>query len=917
MLGIHKSYNSEAAVQYFTSSLTTEGYYLKDDISSFWSGKTAQILGYEGKVVTQDDFASFARNEYPETKNRITPRNALNRRSGFDLTFSAPKSVSVALSILGDERIENAHKLAYKAAMAHVEHDMQTQQNSRFARGYEQTSNILYAPFDHYTTRPCEVIKDGKKLYISDPQLHTHCYMMNFTHSKENNRFQALEIGNIHALAPFYESIYHSILSKELNKAGYQTRLTPDRFELHIDKPILERFSNRSKDIEKYAKDNNITDPAKLAELGTKTRHAKGKALKESELKQHWIDRLSKSELDHLNTLRGKSFERPKPVSPEIAVDMALNHLLERNSVAQEKRVIAEALRLSYGDLLYEDIATELGKRDNILKSEDGTISYVTTKEIVQAENKMQSLAVAGKGMQKPVNPNYKIKCPFLSKEQGKAIKDTLSSNDQVTILKGAAGVGKTTCLVEIREAAQVQGLPVFATAPSSAAVSVLREKGFDADTIAGLLTKPDSYKQFEKGVLIVDEAGMCGVETMSSLLSLGTQAKSRVILSGDTRQLHSVEAGDALRLLQNRTKLQTTHINQIIRQKPELFRKAIKAMSEGNSLKGYQALDKIGAVKEIPELDQRLSQMCDEFVKSKSQGRSALMVSPTNYETDLINILVREKLKKKGMIKGKEHVFETLKNLSFTEVQKQHPVNYQQDNHVIRFVKHQPGFKAGSHHVVVKTDQRGKVQVKDLSSGQISTLPLERSENWQVYQQTKTHLMKGDSIQITNNMRTTEGNKINNGNVYRIKNINKNGITLDNGKTIPKDIYHMKHSYCSTVHGVQGKDCQDVFISMSDMSFAATNEASLYVAASRGSEHVSLFTSSKDDLKKAIQKSSKRISATEIAERLSNQTLKRQQVAHHRSINEKIREHGRHQQKQNEPSRGVSWRSPQFKDRG
>lgn len=113
MLTITRSHDSGAATDYFTNGLSTEGYYLDDNIKAMWAGKTAEYLGLLGKEVTKENFSNLVSNINPNTKARLTVRNAKNRRAGFDLTFSAVKSVSILYALTQDKSILEAHQAAY------------------------------------------------------------------------------------------------------------------------------------------------------------------------------------------------------------------------------------------------------------------------------------------------------------------------------------------------------------------------------------------------------------------------------------------------------------------------------------------------------------------------------------------------------------------------------------------------------------------------------------------------------------------------------------------------------------------------------------------------------------------------------------------------------------------------------------
>jgi len=454
MLGIHRSYNGEAAVHYFKQALSKEdNYYMDQDVEALWEGKASLRLGLHGKKVTQEFFKYLVNNINPDTKERLTVRNADNRRAGFDLTFSAPKSISVMYATTKDPNVLEAHRAAYRAAMLEIEASMQTQANTKYGRFYEDTGNIIYAAFDHFTSRPNETQKNGEAIFVPDPQMHTHCYIPNITWNDNKNRYQALEMGNVHTLAPYFEAVYHAHLSHGLNQIRLLTRRTLERYEIEgVSQEIIDKFSNRTKLIHAVAKGKGITDPKEIAKLGALTRHSKNKSVDENELYGLWKERLSNVEYKALETIKGNYKETQRPLSVKEAIDRSLEYFLERNSAAQEKRVLAFALKLGYGHLLPKDVKEELDSRENILRSKVDTITNITTKEMVAFENEMIELATRGKGKFIPLNSTYEPKQNYLNNEQRKAINKILSSPDQVTILNGAAGSGKTSLLTEVKE---------------------------------------------------------------------------------------------------------------------------------------------------------------------------------------------------------------------------------------------------------------------------------------------------------------------------------------------------------------------------------------------------------------------------------------------------------------------------------
>lgn len=96
-------------------------------------------------------------------------------RSGFDFTFSAPKSVSTLILVGGDKRLLKAHDDAVKFTLAHIEADAaqakHTGQDGKTE--FANTENMLFAMVRHKTSREDE------------PQIHTHALASNMTEDQD------------------------------------------------------------------------------------------------------------------------------------------------------------------------------------------------------------------------------------------------------------------------------------------------------------------------------------------------------------------------------------------------------------------------------------------------------------------------------------------------------------------------------------------------------------------------------------------------------------------------------------------------------------------------------------------------------------------------------------------------------------
>jgi len=161
--------------RYYTQAVACRAtdYYLGvGEAPGRWHGRGLEQLGLEvgGRVSEQQLEALFARGLHPGTGQRLGRAWRADGVTGYDLTFSAPKSVS-ALWALGSEDVAAsalaAHQAAVKAGLAYL--DAHASLSRKGTDGVEQvtTGGVSAALFDHRTSR------------AGDPQLHTHALVLN------------------------------------------------------------------------------------------------------------------------------------------------------------------------------------------------------------------------------------------------------------------------------------------------------------------------------------------------------------------------------------------------------------------------------------------------------------------------------------------------------------------------------------------------------------------------------------------------------------------------------------------------------------------------------------------------------------------------------------------------------------------
>lgn len=873
MLRVIVMTSSAGAKSYYNNGLSKDDYYTKgqsQEIIGNWGGKGATALGLQG-TVSKDDFAKLCDNIDPSSGEQLTARQNENRRVGYDLNFHAPKSVSLCYSLNQDENIMSAFRESVGEAMVEIERDMQARVRVLGQNDNRTTSNLVYGEFIHTTARPV----NG----VPDPHLHAHCVTFNATFDDVENKWKAGEFGTIKKAASYFEAYFHSAFSSKLEGLGYGIERTKKGWEIAgIERSTIEKFSNRTQEVEAVAAEKGITDAKTKSELGARTRNAKSENLTLDELRGEWDKRLTDAEKKAIGAVGKTAFGEQKAcieVKPEQAVNLALEHSFERKSVAGEREVLRDAMKRSYGACTPDQVKKAYGlKEKDVIKAETKDGTMLTTKEALDEERKLVQLATEGKGKFTPINIGYEIQDERMNAEQRKAVHHALSSKDQVIIIAGGAGTGKTTLMKELNQGVEKAGKKVFAFAPSAeASRGVLQSEGFDkADTVARLILDKELQKQLKGNVLWVDEAGLLGNKQMNQVLEIAKEQKARVVLTGDTRQHSSVERGDAMRIMMQKSRVKPARVTEIQRQKNfAMYKEAVKLISEQKPAQGFDKLDQMGAVKEINDAKERHLELAREYGELVKRKSSVLVVAPTHKEGDQVTNQIRAELKKSALLVAEEKTFTVHKNLSPTEADKKDPTFYQVGQ-AVQFHQNAKGFLRGRVFDVVGKDDRGNVLVrgnKMASDAPALALPLKEGKKFSVFEKTEIKIAGGDKIRITQNGISNDRKRLNNGNIMTVKGFDGMGNIIASGGqsdfTLSKDHRNFTYGYCTTSHSSQGKTVDHVLIAQGAMSFGATSREQFYVSVSRGKTGISIYTDNKQELKEAIQQSGERRTAAEV----------------------------------------------------
>ncbi|MCD6056297.1 MAG: exonuclease subunit alpha [Gammaproteobacteria bacterium] len=499
-----------------------DNYYLKEQgLGNAWWGKGAEALGLSGEVSTEQ-FNALINGKLPSGQQLGKKvEGGIAHRPGFDLTFSAPKSVSI-LALLGyDKRLLEAHHLAVKKTLSVIEQYAAQARVSHKGSGisYENTHNLVAALINHTVSRE------------QDPQLHTHAVIFNMTQrqdghwralaSRGNERGAGLEgfLERVYANTLHFGQYYRGELALQIRKLGYEIELSGKNacFEIKgVPIEVKTLFSSRRSQIESALAEKGLSG-SKASSIATlDTRKAK-ESIDANTLESTWKDKAQGFDalLQTLYQDSEKNAHTKTPISAselrhlaKDAVLLATFSLTERESVFSETALFDKAWHQVFGLVSGEDLkgAIVQAKKDKVLLPTAYTLHgqpALTTPPAIALEKATLEEWRVSQGLFLPLvdihkNP-FEEKLSTLTKGQAQAATLILTNKDAVVGIQGYAGTGKTTLLKTVKAILdETQTLEknnpssfyrLHGLGPSTTAMQVLgKEVGISTQTVASFL---------------------------------------------------------------------------------------------------------------------------------------------------------------------------------------------------------------------------------------------------------------------------------------------------------------------------------------------------------------------------------------------------------------------------------------------
>ena len=388
MLTMSKAVSASQATEYYRNEYTNAGESYdggRESVEGRWHGRQAERWGLRGEV-TAEQYERLCAGRHPETGEQLVrhvePRTYENfygeevtssaHRAGWDATFSAPKTVSLAAVAGGDERVREAHRESVDRALDTLESHAQARMGGN--RPAETTGRIVAAKFEHDAARP-----DRAAGYAA-PQLHTHAVVFNVTETEAGvvKPVQPLEL---YRSQQYVTAVYRISLAERLQRLGYEVEVDARTGAPEIkgfDPAYVRESSPRSAEVRRSAAEMRdrlegegaaVKDGAGLKQAAARAgragkdydRRAMAERVAELEAKYgHQARRLYAEAL-----VRGPLAYEPADVSRRAAeaVTAARERAATLGEEVDSRRLMADALREGLRGSTYEAVTVEFEAR--------------------------------------------------------------------------------------------------------------------------------------------------------------------------------------------------------------------------------------------------------------------------------------------------------------------------------------------------------------------------------------------------------------------------------------------------------------------------------------------------------------------------------------------------------------------------
>jgi conjugative relaxase-like TrwC/TraI family protein len=888
------------AARYYTRG----DYYEKGtDEPGLWGGRGAEQLGLSGEVKKADLERVLDGNLGPGERTAWDGKKAEGERTtGYDFTFSPPKSVSIMALVAGDKRIIELQKEASAAGMEYIEkHAAVRVRTPESGIETKATGNLVYASFTETTSREL------------DPQLHTHNPIASATYDPDREGWYAVHWKETMKTLKAADRVALAHLAVGLQKLGYTLEVDQQKGTFEIagqDPKLLEGMSKANNSIQAWIATKGDVGWDERRAHYTRNRADKQQSdekAHEERWRQEVRDGYEKGEWanspQELDKMRDAAIARPIELDARDAREalaFAIDKHIGREAVVPERQIVETALSFGMGKVdrrtLHMEILRQV-KEGELLRptgktGETPLLYPLSTEEMYRTEKSFRMEIKRGQGkVSMLTSPNdadkaldkFRItsgdeKFP-LNDEQKAAAKLVLTTKDRFTVVQGTAGAGKSEMVAAIMAATPRR--THLGVAPTGQALKELHDKtGIKTMTVQRLVMT--GAREVMRGTIVyADEASMNDSRVSAKMARLARDRGFRIITIGDRDQLPAIGAGrpheESLELagsiarldrsMRQREGSQASLVAATVKAGQEWQRIGMRAPELRSGPRGENPFAYLATVlgdglQEFsgPDADRNRDRIAaaaaKAFVQDRSEKKGPVLVLDNKIRTT-INEKVRSLLVDEGKLDNEKGTTATvLVTQRRDNAEKGQNFTYQNgDILVFNLAAKKYAIEKGERFKVTGRTEKGSLELTSLDrKGRFRTIDAGKAESNSigVFRPEKRQVTVGDRIATTAKMGDVAN--ASGGTVTKVKD-GRVTFAEDKGRSttlnLEKD-QHWDHAYAMTFQKAQGATMENARVVLLESDAQLASARTLNSAVTRAKENVELYT---DNAKDAIEK--------------------------------------------------------------
>jgi conjugative relaxase-like TrwC/TraI family protein len=685
MVGVTKIQRGNAG--YWLAAVAEGGddYYTKPgEAPGEWIGGLAAELDLSGQVDAagygailegRDPTSGAQLVKRPDTRYRLRPDGTEKRVEpvlGYDVRFSAPKSVSI-LYALGDEetraRVLAVVNEAVRQGLAHLEAEACMVQRGKGGARIEPGSGFVGMAFRHRMSR------------AGDPALHVHVVVSNLTRATSDGKW--LSLASPKGRSPLWPHgksagvVFQAALRAEfLREFGLQfDAVTNGYADLRgFSRDVIDALSTRSREIAGWLAEHGVDSVAARQTAAYRTRDNKDYGVDEDDRRGEWIEQAAPFGITPQSI--GEMVADARPREPRQVTDADLDAALaklEETTSHFDRRALLWALadQLPEGaDLPALRVAVDRllsGNRIVCLHESSGPLDFdqYTTPRIAELEARFidRTLSGADAGIAEVARPRVDAvlaEHPYLDADQHEMVVRLTTGGEQVAAVAAWPGTGKTTALKAAKESWDAAGFPVIGCATANTASAELIDAEIhNATSIRRLLNRTDRLRSegvmplAHGTVIIVDEGSMTSTPDLSALLFLAVECEGKLVLIGDPKQIGAIGPGGLYGYLTR--VVEVTTLTTIHRQRCDADRDFVALVHEGRGSEALDLLRTRGRLVIGDDLPSTLNGLLADWHRDFATGADAVMIARRNRDVDDLNHQARQLRREDGALGGAE----------------------------------------------------------------------------------------------------------------------------------------------------------------------------------------------------------------------------------------------------------------------